>query len=218
MSDRSVSAGDYFLEVESHFAQRRGTPFVFSAKDWALLKQWQGEGIPLAVVIEAIDSSFDKSSKTGRRRTISSLTYCKHAVKDLWEERKDLLVGSEASLPELDPRGRLEVLAEQLQLSGSGQAAQLSEVLSRAASTILSIRPTSAPQIEEALMHLEQQMIAEVLSALDDESRRSIDEELDRALSGYEDLGSDVLNATREANLRRLLRARLAIPRLTLFA
>lgn len=218
MSDRSVSAGDYFLEVESHFAQRRGTPFVFSAKDWALLKQWQGEGIPLAVVIEAIDSSFDKSSKTGRRRTISSLTYCKHAVKDLWEERKDLLVGSEASLPELDPRGRLEVLAEQLQLSGSGQAAQLSEVLSRAASTILSIRPTSAPQIEEALMHLEQQMIAEVLSALDDDSRRSIDEELDRALSGYEDLGSDVLNATREANLRRLLRARLAIPRLTLFA
>lgn len=218
MSDRSLSAGDYFLEVESHFAQRRGTPFVFSAKDWALLKQWQGEGIPLAVVIEAIDACFDKSSKTGRRRTISSLTYCKHAVKDLWEERKDLLVGSEASLPELDPRGRLEVLAEQLQLSGAGQAAQLSEVLSRAASTILSIRPTSAPQIEEALMHLEQQMIAEVLSALDDESRRSIDEELDRALSGYGDLGFDVLNATREANLRRLLRARLAIPRLTLFA
>lgn len=218
MSDRSLSAGDYFLEVESHFAQRRGTPFVFSAKDWALLKQWQGEGIPLAVVVEAIDSCFDKSSKTGRRRTISSLTYCKHAVKDLWEERKDLLVGSEASLPELNPRGRLEVLAEQLQLSGAGQAAQLSEVLSRAASTVLSIRPTSAPLIEEALMHLEQQMIAEVLSALDDESRRSIDDELDRALSGYGDLGSDVLNATREANLRRLLRARLAIPRLTLFA
>lgn len=218
MSDRSVSAGDYFLEVESHFARRRGTPFVFSAKDWALLKQWQSEDIPLAVVIEAIDACFDKSSKTGRRRTISSLTYCKHAVKDLWVERKDLLVGSEASLPELDPGSRLQVLAEELQLAGAGQAAQLSEVLSRAASSILSIRPTSAPHIEAALMQLEQELIVQVLSALDDESRKSIDEELDRALSGYGDLGSDVLSATRDANLRRLLRARLSIPRLTLFA
>lgn len=218
MSERSLSPGDYFLEVESHFALRRGTPFVFSAKDWALLKRWQSEDIPLAVVIEAIDSCFDKSSKTGRRRTISSLTYCKHAVKDLWEERKDLLVGSEASLPELDPRGRLQMLAAELQSAGASQSAHLSEVLSRAASSILSIRPTSAPHIEHALMQLEQELIAEVLSALDDESRKSIDEELDLALSGYGDLESEVLSATREANLRRLLRARLSIPRLTLFA
>lgn len=218
MSERSVSAGDYFLEVESHFALRRGTPFVFSAKDWALLKRWQSEDIPLAVVIEAIDACFDKSSQTGRRRTISSLTYCRHAVKDLWEERKDLLVGSEASLPELDPRGRLQVLAAELQSAGAGQSSNLSEVLSRTASRILLMRPTSAPHIEETLMQLEQELIAEVLSALDDESRKAIDEELDRALSGYGDLGSDVLSATREANLRRLLRARLSIPRLTLFA
>lgn len=218
MSDRSVSAGEYFLEVESHFASRRGTPFVFSARDWALLKRWQEEEIPLAVVIEAIDVCFDKTSKTGRRRTISSLSYCKHAVKDLWEERKDLLVGSQTSLPEQDPSGRLQALAAELETSGAGQSAQLSDVLSRAASSILSMRPTSAPHIEESLMQLEQKLIAEVLSALDDESRRSIEQELDRALSGFGDLRSDVLSATREANLRRLLRARFSIPRLTLFA
>lgn len=218
MSDRSVSAGAYFLEVESHFASRRGTPFVFSARDWALLKRWQAEEIPLAVVIEAIDACFDKSSKTGRRRTISSLSYCKHAVKDLWEERKDLLVGSQTSLPEQDPSSRLQALAVELQTSGAGQSAQLSDVLSRAASSILSIRPTSAPHIEESLMQLEQKLIAEVLSALDDESRRSIEQELDRALRGFGDLRPDVLSATREANLRRLLRARFSIPRLTLFA
>lgn len=218
MSRHSLSAGEYFLEVESHFALRRGTPFVFSAKDWGLLKQWQSDEIPLAVVIEALDSCFDKTSKTGRRRTISSLSYCKHAVKDLWEERKDLLVGSEASLPELDPRGRLEALAEELGASGAGQSARFSEALDRAASAIRAIKPTSAPHIEEALMHLEQELIAQVLSALDDDSRNDINEELDRALSGYPDLEPEVLRATREANLRRLLRARFMIPRLTLFA
>jgi len=218
MTERSISAGDYFLEVESHFARRRGTPFVFSAKDWALLKLWEAEDIPLAVVIEAIDCCFDKQSKTGRRRTISSLTYCRHAVKDLWEERKDLLVGSEGRLPELDPVSRLQVLAEELERSGASQSPVLSEVLSRAAASIRSIKPASAPKTEGALMQLEQELIVQVLSALDEESRRSIDEELDRALSGYGELGSEVLRATREANLRRLLRDRLSIPRLTLFA
>lgn len=218
MTERSISAGDYFMEVEAHFARRRGTPFVFSARDWALLKAWQAEDVPLAVVIEAIDACFDKHSKAGRRRTISSLAYCRHAVKDLWEERKDLLVGSEGIVPELDPGSRLQVLADELERSGADQPSGLSEVLTGGAASIRSIKPGSAPHIEEALMHLEQELIGQVLAALDDESRQSIDEELDRALKGYGDLESDVLRATREANLRRLLRARLGIPRLTLFA
>ena len=28
---------EYFTDIEAHFAQRRGTPFVLSAKDWALM-------------------------------------------------------------------------------------------------------------------------------------------------------------------------------------
>jgi hypothetical protein len=50
---------EYFTEIESHFAFRRGTPFVLNAKDWSLMKGWAEEGIPLAVVIEAIDAVFD---------------------------------------------------------------------------------------------------------------------------------------------------------------
>ena len=48
---------EYYTEIESHFALRRGTPFVLSAKDWHLMKRWNDDGIPLPIVIEAIEST-----------------------------------------------------------------------------------------------------------------------------------------------------------------
>ena len=83
---------DYFLEIEAHFAQRRGTPFILSAKDWALMRKWADESIPLPVVIEAIDGVFEKNETSGRRKIISSLSYCRHAVKEWrWERRAEEL-------------------------------------------------------------------------------------------------------------------------------
>src|SRR6185436_7296332 len=104
---RCVSA-DYFLEIEAHFASRRGTPFILNAKDWALMQAWAAEGIPLPIVIEAIDSVFEKSEG---KKTINSLHYLRHAVRDLWKERQSLQVGAHEDSPEADPTPLLEALA-----------------------------------------------------------------------------------------------------------
>src|SRR5437764_938195 len=76
---------DYFGEIESHFASKRGTTFVLNAKDWALMKEWHEAGVPLPVVIEAIDTVFEKAAE--RKKVVNSIHYCKHAVKELWDER-----------------------------------------------------------------------------------------------------------------------------------
>ncbi|HKO55355.1 MAG TPA: hypothetical protein VJ276_05715, partial [Thermoanaerobaculia bacterium] len=102
---------DYFTEIESHFARRRNTPFILNAKDWALMKQWALDGVPLAVVIEAIDSVFEKNETSGRKRIISSLSYCKHAVKELWNERRELYAGAEGGVPEAAVAELVEALA-----------------------------------------------------------------------------------------------------------
>ena len=81
---------DYYNEIEAQFALRRGTPFIVSAKDWALMKSWREGGVPLPVVIEAIDTVFEKNETSGRKKVISSLSYCRHAVKELWDERREL--------------------------------------------------------------------------------------------------------------------------------
>ena len=66
-----VSAETYFQEIEAHFALRRGTPFILNAKDWALMKKWHDDGVPLPIVIEAIDTRLRK--ERGQRTQESDL-------------------------------------------------------------------------------------------------------------------------------------------------
>src|SRR4029077_7979962 len=143
---RAMPADEYFLEIEAHFAHRRGTPFILSAKDWALMRTWAEESIPLPVVIEAIDSVFEKNETSGRRKIISSLSYCRHAVKELWDARRDLYVGGSDVTPEVSPEARLESLAERLREPFASRVRDLA-------------RERSVPRIEQSLMDIEREMI-----------------------------------------------------------
>src|SRR5438046_5876997 len=122
-----MSADQYYREIETHFAMRRGTPFILSAKDWALMKKWHDEGVPLPVVIEAIDAVFEKNETSGRRKVISSLSYCKHAVKEIWEDRKNLYVGEGETTPERAVAETLDALATQLEATARGAASAARE-------------------------------------------------------------------------------------------
>src|SRR5712691_8805225 len=138
----AVSADPYYLEIEGHFAARRGTPFILSSKDWTLMKKWHDDGVPLPVVIEAIDSVFEKNETSGRRKVISSLAYCRHAVKELWDARRDLYVGGSETTPEASPETRLGELASRLDEPFASRVRDLA-------------RERSVPRIEERLMEIE---------------------------------------------------------------
>lgn len=209
----------YFTEIEAHFAFRRATPFLFSGKDWALMKSWHEAGIPIAIVLEAIDTAFDARERSGRKSPISSLSYCRHAVVDLWEERKQQLVGGEGSVPELDPAARVTELAGALTDLANENGGPLGDALSTTAGELLALtgKSRSAPAIEEAMIEIENRMIESLLSALPDETRRGWIASIDAELSRYDIPNEQTRNKTREANLRRLLRRDLRIPRLSLF-
>ena len=179
---------DYFTEIEGHFAMRRGTPFVLSAKDWALMKEWHDGGIPLPVVIEAIDAVFDKQDE--KQRKINGLRYVRHAVKELWSSRKELQIGASESAPEENPEPLLEALAGAVPAEFAPRIREL-------------IREKSVPRIEEKLIELEE----ELLSALATDELR---EEARRMSAGAGE-------RTEAATLKRLVRERFELPRLTLF-
>jgi hypothetical protein len=187
---RTVS--EYYTEIEAHFARRRGTPFVVNAKDWALMKKWNEDGVPLPVVIEALDAVFDKQEAKGRK--VNSLSFCKHAVKELWDERRELAIGADGAVPEEDPSARLEDLAAALPSSYADRVRALRG---------------SVPQIEEQLMKIESDLIEELLPQAP---------EL-RAEAEALVAGADEKSRARslEAHLRRLVRERFGVPRLTLF-
>jgi hypothetical protein len=190
-------SGDYFLEIESHFAQRRGTPFVLNAKDWILMKSWSEEGIPLPVVIEAIDSVFDKQE--AKQKKVNGLAYCKHAVKELWQERRELLIGGQESSPEEEVVPRLDALANALAEAAPEFADRVRALVSE----------KSVPRIEERLMELEQELIDSLLPRAEELRAEA------RALTSGAD--EKTRARTEEAHLRRLVRERFGVPRLTLF-
>ena len=185
-----MSAVEYFQEIESHFATRRGTPFVLSAKDWALMKKWADDAIPLPVVIEAIDSVFEKAAE--RQKRVNSLSYCKHAVTELWKERRELQVGANEAVPEEGAEPSLNELADLLETSAPSFAPRVRELAAE----------RSVAKIEERLIELEHELAMSLAT-------EDIRAEAASAAAG---------NArAEEAHLRRLVRERFGVPRLTLF-
>ena len=187
-------SAEYFQEIEAHFAHRRGTVFILNAKDWALMQKWAADGVPLPVVIEAIDSVFDKREAQGKK--VNSLSYCKHAVKEMWDERKALQVGAEGVAPEEDPSLRLDALASALEPTPAAPFAPRVRELA-------ALR--SLPKIEEALMALEEELIASLATAaLREEASLMVVAEKNRERAV-------------EAHLRRLVRDHYGLPRLSVF-
>ena len=195
----------YFEEIEAHFAARRQTPFILSAKDWALMKGWHDDGVPLPVVIEAIDAVFEKNETSGRQKKINSLSYCRHAVKELWKERKEMLVGAAGETPEAAPGPLLDALAVQLE--------GVPAVAAFAPRVRALVSEKSVPRIEEKLMELERELLDAVIAAADVAAIRA---EIAASLAGAK-LDEKTRARTEEANLRRLVRERFGLPRLTLF-
>ena len=189
---------DYFTEIESHFAEKRGTPFILNAKDWALMKEWHEAGVPLPVVIEAIDSVFEKAAE--RNKVVNSIHYCKHAVKELWAERRELTVGEESETPEAAPGEALEALAAQLPAPFADRVRALGS-------------EKSVPKIEGKLIEIERELIDALLASLAPEERDAIRNSI--ALPAGVD--EKTRARTEEANLRRAIRERFDLPRLTLF-
>lgn len=189
---------DYFLEIESHFAMRRGTPFILSAKDWVLMKKWAEDGIPLPVVIEAIDTVFEKAAE--RKKVVNSLSYCRHAIKELWDERKELQIGASTSVPE---EGSAETLAR--------LAAAVAPISESIADEIRGLeKEQSAKAIEDRLIEIERKLISQVPDL--DAMRAEVAE----ALAGTK-LDDKTRTRTEDAMLLRIVRERFALPRLSLF-
>src|ERR1700722_15887112 len=93
---------NYFTEIEEHFQRRRGSLLLLSTLDWALIETWREAGIPLAAVLQGIDTAFDKfdarKNKTRVRRG-NGLAYCAQEVIAAVEAMKEAAVGASPARP-----------------------------------------------------------------------------------------------------------------------
>jgi len=88
---------NYFTEVEEEFVRRRGKPLLVSPLDWALIESWKTAGIPLHIVLRAINRAFDAYDARPRKyRKVNSVFYCQQEVESTFAEYRLSQVGGDA--------------------------------------------------------------------------------------------------------------------------
>lgn len=202
----------YYRAVEDHFCRLRGTPFLFSPKDFAYLRQWWEQGIPLSAVLVGLGEVFARRREKGLD-PVSSLAYCRHAVarhaKRLAQarlgERGRAVVSAVAALESL------EVAVKKAQ--EGAPSPRLKEVIATCLAT-LKVLPKDLPPatLSEMLAQVEGQTLRSALDALEAQERETLEAAVKRDLPPGQELTGRAL----EVALLRALRDYLGLPRLEL--
>lgn len=201
----------YYRAVEDHFARLRGTPFLFSPKDFAYLRRWWREGIPLSAVLVALGEVFARRRQQGQD-PVSSLAYCRHAVARHARRLAQVRTGAEGT--SLDLREALRKLASAVgEAAAAAASAPVRQVLMACQATISSL-PVEAPPalLAETLAQLEEHTLQQALAALTEDQRQVL------AATLPPEPPSEDRQAHRAWEIARLraLRQLLGLPRLEL--
>jgi len=211
----------YYGAAEAAFIARRGTPFLLSPKDFALLKEWRALGIPIEAVEAGLDEAFTRREERGATGRVNSLSYCRDAILSAWERRAETAVGrgmGRAGESAPDVRAALAALSERLEavarvhpsLTATIESAHRSlDRLARSGKT--------AGEIEASLARLDRRISNEIGEALPEDRRRRLDESVEKLLAKARvKMDRDTEEKTRRALTRRTLREEVGLPRLTL--
>jgi hypothetical protein len=95
------AASKYFQSIALHFFKHRGAPFFLSSKELDYIARWEETGIPLHVVLEGIERSFEiYKRKTGTKAKIQSLAFCDLQVIKAFEQDRERKVGHKKRIVE----------------------------------------------------------------------------------------------------------------------
>ncbi|MBV9241280.1 MAG: hypothetical protein JO314_04655 [Acidobacteria bacterium] len=215
---------NYFTEIEDTFVRRRGKHLFLSPLDWALMDGWKERGIPLHIVIRAIESVFDVYDRQpAGTRTIKSLFYCREEIEAQYLEWVNSRVGS------ADDEGSRQFSTDEIEshideaiakLRGI-QIESIAEDTARAVSRLEELRASltgDTESIDGTLGDIEKILDRALLTTWDKPHLKKIEKEIAAELRPYKaDMEPDVYRNTHELMLLKRLREEIGIPRLGLF-
>src|SRR6266508_3650397 len=185
----------YYQAAEAAFIRRRGTPFLLSPRDFALLKEWRALGVPVEAIEQGIDEAFSRR-----------------------EERSSAGRGSRIRAGEPDVPRALEVLAGRLR-DLAGRRPDLARPLESALRSIERLEKSckSAEETEASLARLDKRLAGALHDALSESERRRLDAQVEASLARARiRMDAEAAERTARALTRRTLRDLLDLPRLTL--
>jgi hypothetical protein len=213
----------YFQAIEDHFSRLRGTPLLLSTRDVALIDDWWRAGIPLRIVLAAIERVFARRAEAAGRGPVSSLRYCRHAVEEAFTEWREARLG-EAGEPGAPPpapaeaAGFLEARAAEIEGRALPALREAAAALRRLAATLRGDDPPSLSRVEEELARIEDRLVESLLGSMPAAEREALEQ---RAVARVAPLRARLTGRAWDASLegqrRAEVRAAFRLPRLTLY-
>ena len=234
---------NYFSEIEELFVRRRGKNLLLSPLDWALIESWKERGVPLALVLRAIESVFEKAeSEPARKRSIKSLLYCRDAVEQEYENWLAGQIGAENKKEEIKsetneapehaenvPGSQGEIFAH-LQLAAKSlrqPALNLNHNWQRVTAEVLAAlerarkefhQTADLEKLETLLSDLDRRIDSALLESFPAEKKSELEKENINRLRPYRNRMTEaVYRETLRTLMLKSLREQAAIPRLSLF-
>jgi hypothetical protein len=209
----------YYRAVEDHFAALRGTTFLFSPKDFALLRKWWREGVPLAAVLAALGEVWERRRERAED-PVSSLAYCRHAVARHAKWLAAARMGAAKKGKPANFDGALHALAANVAESAAAwqHLPLVAAVLRDLERAVVSL-PTNVEEatLDEALADLEFTTLDALLGALPAEMRNVTVSEVEAEMADLQ-LADEVRERTRHALVVKALRRLIGLPRLEVAA
>ncbi len=216
---------NYFTEIEDTFVRRRGKHLLLSPIDWAMIEGWQERGIPLHIVIRAIEGVFDGYDKNPGPRTIKGLLYCREEVEAQFLEWTSMQAGKTKESTEDAVEFSAEKIVEHIDgviaaLSES-QNVDLREDLDRACDRLRELSAKHSNDFEtadKALSDIENFVEHVLLTKTDKTVMAAHEKEVAAQLRPYKsEMQPEAYAQTARVMLLKRLRDEENIPRLSLF-
>lgn len=218
---------NYFTEIEDTFVRRRGKHLLLSPIDWAMIEGWQERGIPLHIVLRAIESVFDVFDKNPGPRTIKGLLYCREEVEAQYAEwltaqigRSDAETSTVAgqTYSKTDIEAHIRAAIAQLR---DATNKRLAEDFERAATRLEELQTNLNDDIElldRSLIDIEHFLDHAILTNADKKHLKQWERETTAQLKAFKsDMPEEAYEQTFRLLLLKRIREELGVPRLGLF-
>jgi hypothetical protein len=217
---------NYFTEIEDTFVRRRGKHLLLSPIDWAMIEGWRDRGIPLHIVIRAIENVFDGFDKNPGPRTIKGLLYCKEEVEAQFLEWTSMQAGkakdgsNEGSL-EFSPERIVEHIESVIGELRQSENEEIREDIERAISRLRELAASHSNDIEtadHALSDIESFLENALLTKIDKARLADVERDVAAQLRPFKSqMEPDAYKQTSRVMMLKRLRDEERIPRLSLF-
>jgi hypothetical protein len=229
---------DFCREIETYLCRKNDGHLIrVTGPSFELVSNWAAQGIPLKVAYAGIDRYFERYYRKGPRRRPVKIDFCEADVLDVFDEwRRAVGVaadrGPALSGPALPEKPRVPSLPAHLErvllklssARASGKLGDRFDALIDRVSAELEIARASAggvrgdarQELLERLTALDEQLVRQARTSLDDQSLATLSREAAEELTAFrERMTAEAFARACDSALSRLVRERFGLPTLT---